>query len=90
MLYFWLHSPEQAKERVAQRVANGGHHIEDEVVERRYYRGLQNFFKLYIPVCDNWLLIDNTKGKSSIIAEGSSSYPTNVYKMEIWKKLNKK
>jgi predicted ABC-type ATPase len=43
LLYFWLHSPEQAKQRVAERVAKGGHNIEDDVIERRYYRGISNF-----------------------------------------------
>jgi predicted ABC-type ATPase len=70
LLYFWLHSPEQAKERVAERVAKGGHNIEDKVVERRYYRGINNFFKLYSPVCDNWMLIDNTNSEPVLMAKG--------------------
>src|SRR5690606_29723799 len=39
LLYFWLDSPEQAVKRVAKRVAKGGHHIPDNVLIRRYFRG---------------------------------------------------
>src|SRR5690606_32116491 len=59
LLYFWLDSPEQAIKRVAQRVSEGGHHIPDEVVIRRYYRGLYNLVNLYIPTCDKWMVLDN-------------------------------
>ena len=49
LLYFWLNSPELAKQRVALRVKKGGHNIPHEIIERRYYRGIYNFFNLYIP-----------------------------------------
>ncbi|HEY4197319.1 MAG TPA: zeta toxin family protein, partial [Mucilaginibacter sp.] len=39
LVYFWLSSPQEAKQRVATRVSKGGHHIPDEVVTRRYYGG---------------------------------------------------
>ena len=35
LLYFWLPSPDQAVERVARRVAEGGHNVPPEVVRRR-------------------------------------------------------
>lgn len=40
LLYFWLDSPALAIQRVKKRVERGGHHIPDDVVERRYHRGL--------------------------------------------------
>jgi len=40
LLYIWLDSPKTAKERVAERVARGGHNIPEDVIERRYYRGI--------------------------------------------------
>jgi predicted ABC-type ATPase len=58
LVYFWLSSPQEAKQRVAIRVRNGGHHIPDDVVERRYYNGLYNLHHLYMPVCDFWLIIN--------------------------------
>jgi predicted ABC-type ATPase len=36
LLFFWLQNIELAKERVKTRVLEGGHNIEEEVIERRY------------------------------------------------------
>lgn len=44
VLFFWLDSVELAKMRVADRVANGGHNIPTDVIERRYYLGIRNLF----------------------------------------------
>ncbi len=42
VLYFiWLRSAEMAIERVAGRVQQGGHYIPEEVVRRRYERGMR-------------------------------------------------
>jgi hypothetical protein len=49
-----------AIQRVAQRVATGGHHIPEEIIRRRYERGLENFFNAYAAAADAWELIDNT------------------------------
>ena len=42
LVYFWLNSPQLAKERVASRVRNGGHNIPAAVIERRYCLGILN------------------------------------------------
>jgi len=84
LLYFWLHSPEQARQRVAERVKKGGHDIPDEVVERRYYRGISNFFKRYSPMCDNWALFDNTVGEPQMVAEGGLNYETSITSSVLW------
>lgn len=36
----------------------------------RYYAGLRNLFNLYIPICDYWMIFDNSKLHSELIAEG--------------------
>ena len=60
LLYFWLPSPDQAVERVARRVAEGGHNVPPEVVRRRYYRGLRYLTSLYTPICDYWVIYNNS------------------------------
>jgi len=70
LLYFWLDSPELAKMRVAKRVKEGGHNIPSDVIERRYYRGIMNLMNLYIPVCDNWMIINNMEPVPEEIALG--------------------
>ncbi len=74
ILYFWLNSPELAIQRVRDRVASGGHNIPDNVVRRRYMMGLQYFFDTYRPICDRWILADNSKSNFSIVAEGTKQY----------------
>lgn len=42
LLFFWLRNVDLAKERVRTRVLEGGHNIEEKVIERRYIRGIYN------------------------------------------------
>jgi len=84
LLYIWLESPEFAKQRVAQRVLIGGHDIPADVVERRYYRGLNNLFTLYMPVVDEWLLIDNMNTIPEVICRGLKSGERLVLIPELW------
>lgn len=71
VLYFWLNSPELAIKRVQDRVAAGGHNIPDDVVRRRYYMGLKYLFETYIPLCDFWILADNSEAEFKVVAEGA-------------------
>jgi predicted ABC-type ATPase len=45
------------------RVSEGGHNIPPDVIERRYYRGLKNLFDIYLPICDNVVIMDNSYGR---------------------------
>lgn len=71
LLYFWLNSPELAIQRVRNRVLAGGHNIPENVVRRRYIMGLHYFFETYIPLCDRWILADNSITPFKVVAEGS-------------------
>ena len=83
-MFLWLDSQELAKQRVAERVSKGGHNIAAHVIERRFYRGIQNLFALYIPVCDKWIVIDNRNISPEIIATGRKSEESTVKNIEIW------
>jgi predicted ABC-type ATPase len=63
-----LESAEMAFERVAIRVKKGGHSIPQDVIERRYKKGLANFAK-YASVVQNWYLLDNSGQEYQIIAK---------------------
>ena len=69
LLFFWLDSPNIAKERVAQRVAEGGHNIPLETIERRYYNGIANLFTIYIDMVDICYIFDNSEGRKELIAQ---------------------
>ena len=87
MVYSCLNSVELAKERVRSRVANGGHAIPDEVIERRYGRSLQNLLRLYMPVCDRWIVVDNSLTELRLIAEGSR-LDYVIVNFDLWAWLN--
>jgi len=59
LLFFWLPSIEMAINRVAIRVSEGGHNIPNDIIARRYKRGIVNLFKIYLPLCDSFLILDN-------------------------------
>ena len=73
LLYFWLNSPEMAIERVRARVEAGGHNIPEETIVRRYHTGIYYFFNIYAPICERWILTDNSQIPFRVIAEGSKS-----------------
>lgn len=60
VLFLWLQNVGLALSRVAGRALAGGHFVPEEVVRRRYIRGITNFFKRYQPLADNWALYDNS------------------------------
>lgn len=69
LLFFWLKNVELAKERVKIRVKEGGHNIPKNVIERRYFRGINNLFEIYLPIVDGALIFDNSYGKHELIAQ---------------------
>lgn len=71
LLFFWLPSPEMAQERVRYRVATGGHDIPAQVIQRRYWLGLQYLFEIYTPIVDRWSLYDNTQAMSPIVVRNT-------------------
>ncbi|MGK9119086.1 zeta toxin [Olivibacter jilunii] len=74
---------EKAVRRVAMRVAKGGHHIPDETVHRRHYKGIKNLIHLYIPNCDKWLVLDNMDMQPEIIAQ-CDEFGKVVFNDELW------
>lgn len=87
LMYFWLQSPELALKRVAERVRNGGHNVEEHIVRRRYSMGIRNLFKLYCPVVNYFILIDNSIVPREVIAEGNLHEAVKVYNEEKFKMI---
>ena len=78
VLFYWLKNVELAKQRVADRVANGGHNIPIPVIERRYYAGIHNLFKLFMNEVDVWVLYDNSNNRGERVAFGGKTIPAKV------------
>jgi len=89
LLYLWLQSPELALERVKERVRLGGHNIEKEIVHRRYYNGIKNFFELYQQLANTWAVYDNSNSyQAELIAIGSQSIIDNINNPELWERFS--
>jgi predicted ABC-type ATPase len=89
LLFFWLRSPKLAIERVKLRVIEGGHNIPEEVIKRRYFRGIVNLFERYLDICDEWIIVDNSELKYKIIAEGNKNETATIVDIEKWEGMNK-
>ncbi len=79
IIFFWLRIPELAIERVKLRVASGGHDVPEETIRRRFGLGLDNLFRLYLPICDYWMILDNSNTPSRIVAEGGTKVVTKIH-----------
>jgi predicted ABC-type ATPase len=70
-LYFLsLPNVETAIERVAVRVEQGGHHIPEPVIRRRFGSSLANFHSHYKQVVTEWGLYDNSGAEPMLIEWG--------------------
>jgi predicted ABC-type ATPase len=68
-------------------VAKGGHNIPEDVVRRRYRKGLKNFVDLFMPLCDEWMVADNSANIPEPIAEGILQTIVKIYRPEAWKNI---
>lgn len=73
LFYLSLPTPEIAISRVAERVRQGGHHVPDDVVRRRFVAGRENFETLYKPRVDEWILYDNTNREPVLLDRGKKT-----------------
>ncbi|MBL7717268.1 MAG: zeta toxin family protein [Flavipsychrobacter sp.] len=87
LLFVYLNNPELSIDRVAKRVAKGGHNIPEDIIRRRYPKALKNLVNLFIPVCGHWMVVNNSEDVPVMVAEGNNSTASNVVDMEIWNKI---
>ncbi len=87
LIFLWLNSPELAIERVRSRVKKGGHNIPEDVIKRRYRKGLQNFVNLFMSLCDEWVVADNSFSLPQVIAKGSALKTEVIIEENIWNQI---
>lgn len=86
MVFFYFNEVNLAIKRVEQRVQLGGHNIPEDVIIRRYYRGIKNLVNVFVNLCHNWTVVDNSSKDHNIIAEGNNiNY--NIINSEVWNNL---
>ena len=72
LIFLSLPSPELALARVAARVTQGGHHVPEETVRRRFDSGLRNFQNVYRPLVSSWVVYDNSGPTPRLLASGDN------------------
>lgn len=88
LAFLALPSAEMAVARVAERVRLGGHDVPEDVVRRRFERGLRNFFALYRDLVDTWQVRDNSQlQRPRRIADGGAGLPTRVVGPAAWQRF---
>jgi predicted ABC-type ATPase len=87
LLFFWLNSIALAKQRVKTRVSEGGHDIPEAVIERRYERGIKNLFDIYLPICDNVMVFDNSDKIPVLIMTKTNNDNVEIINSERYKNL---
>ncbi|OYU56421.1 MAG: hypothetical protein CFE25_04065 [Chitinophagaceae bacterium BSSC1] len=71
-------------------VLEGGHNILEDVIVRRYSKGIYNLFNIYIPLVDEFLVIDNSEVKHELIAEKRKTSELKILNFGKWNKLKQK
>jgi predicted ABC-type ATPase len=72
LVFLSLPSADMAVARVAARVAQGGHHVPEPDIRRRFDSGLKNFHGVYAKIVDAWTLYDNSGNVPKIITRGEN------------------
>lgn len=85
LVFLWLPSADFAVARVAERVRMGGHDVPEEIIRRRYNKGIENFFRLYRPLSVTWRLYDNSEPSwPRIVADGRGDASETIYDPTTW------
>lgn len=88
LMFLWLPSPDLAVERVARRVEQGGHHVPEDTIRRRYYAGLKNLVKHYLPLADRAFILDNSIAElNKVIARKHPGGGLKIEEPVIWEKI---
>ena len=61
--------------RVAERVRQGGHHIPEDVIRRRFAGGLRNLERSYKSAVDAWARYDSVGESPTLLDSGENQRP---------------
>ncbi len=88
IIYVYLDSAETCIKRIKARVQKGGHFIPDDIVRRRYYRSLHNFWYRYKDLADDWKMYYNASVVIEAVATGGGIDDASVTNWEYFEIFN--
>jgi predicted ABC-type ATPase len=86
LAFLSLPNADAAVARVQERVRAGGHSVPDQVIRRRFDRGLNNFFRVYRPLATGWRFYDNSALEPRLVATGRGS-TERVFDAALWRQI---
>lgn len=86
LFFLWIPDADFSKDRVRQRVQEGGHDIPDEAIYRRYPRIMHNLVKTYIPLFDKIYCYNNSNPEPELIFEQDAN-GDNIINREIYQRI---
>jgi len=78
LIFIFLDNPEISIARIKVRVKNGGHFVPDQDVQRRFWRGKNNFWNIYKDLADYWEIYYNGEHGFIQVATGEISNITII------------
>ncbi len=87
LFFLYLPTVKLAIQRVKQRVLNGGHNVEKDVIKRRYRRGLTNLISEYFDHVDNLHIYSNIENLEKIAYKSNDRL--KIYNQKVFKKISK-
>ena len=69
--FLWLPSADESNQRVKQRVLEGGHHVSEADIYRRYPRIMKLIFTEFIPLADRWYFWNATRLPLELLADSA-------------------
>ena len=88
LIFLSLPDPGLAVARVAARVRQGGHHVPEDIVRRRFAAGLENLFAGYLDVVESWQVYDNADlGRPRLIASRTAGMTAVIAEPNAWENL---
>ncbi len=83
LFFLWIPDADFSRDRVRQRVRDGGHDIPDEAIYRRYPRIMYNLINVYLPLFDKVSCYDNSNPGPELVFEhdinGNSIVNRDIY-----------
>jgi len=72
LVHLFLDSTDTCVARVTERVQKGGHDVPEIDIRRRFPRSAKNFWNLYRPLSDRWVLVYNSINEAQTVAQGNA------------------
>lgn len=72
---------------MAKRVAEGGHNIPADVIERRFGRSLDNLINRYIGAVNEWRVYDNGSTEKPVLICRGRGKTIDIIEEDKWQKL---